>query len=118
MVDWVGGDPEVLEAERDLVLDPRHHDLILGVLEHRGYGAGERGGAVLAGVEARHLDAAAKAPAVEVRDEPREGTEQRRLAAAGRPEQRDDFAGLELKRDVPYGRHAAGIGERQAADSC
>ena len=48
-----GRDSEVLEAERDLVLDPRHHDLVLGILEHRGHGAGELGGAVRAGVEAR-----------------------------------------------------------------
>ena len=102
--DLLGRHADVLETERDLVLDARHHDLVLGILEHRRDGPGELGGAVRARVEAADLDPAGEAAAVEMRHEPGERPQQRRLAAAGRPEQRDDLAGLELERDVAQGR--------------
>ena len=115
--DQLRSDAEVLEAERDLVLDPRHHDLVLGILEDRGDGAGELGRAVRARVAPAHLDPAGEAAAVEVRHEPRERPQERRLAAAGRPEQRDDLSGVELERDVAHRRCTAGVGERQALDA-
>ena len=58
-----------------------------------------------------------EAAAVEVRHEPRERAQERRLAAAGRAEQRDDLAVLELERDVAHRRHAAGVGEREPLDA-
>ena len=64
-----GSSAEVLEAERHLVLDPRHHDLVLGVLEDDGDGAGERGGAVRAACRARR---------------PRRGPRSGRRGSAGR----------------------------------
>ena len=89
--DLGGRDAEVLEPESDLVRDDRHHDLVLGVLEDRRDRAGELGRACAARVEPRDDDPARKAAAVEVRDEPCERAEQRRLAGSGRAEQRDDL---------------------------
>ena len=80
--------PDVLEPERDLRLDAREHHLVLRVLEQRPDGSRELGGANAASVEPGHLDPAGERAAVEVRDEPRKGAQQRRLPAPRRPEQR------------------------------
>ena len=77
---------DVLEPERDLVRDPRHHDLVLGVLEDRRDGSRELRRARLARVDAADDDATREDAPVEVRHEPRERTQQRRLAGARRPE--------------------------------
>ena len=53
-------------------------------------------------VEAADLDPAGEAAAVEVRHEPGERAQERRLAAAGGAEQRDDLARVELERDVAH----------------
>ena len=114
--DLVGRDGDVLEPERDLVVDARHHDLVLRVLEDGRDDAGELGGAMGARVQPADLDPAREAAAVKVRHQAREGAQERRLAAAGRPEQRNDLAGVELERHVADGRDATGIGEREALD--
>ena len=83
-----------------LARDPAEDDLVLGILEKRRDLAGEVGRAEAAGIEARDHDAALESPAVKVRDEPRERAEKSRLAGAGRAQQRNDLAGLDLERDV------------------
>ena len=107
---------EVLEPERDLVRDDRHHDLVLRVLEDRRDRARELGRAGRARVEAGDDDAAREAAAVEVRHEPGERPQQRRLAGAGGAEQRDDLAGLELERDAAQRRRRGRVGEREIDD--
>ena len=64
-------DADVLEAERDLVRDLRHHDLVLRILEDRRDVAGKLGRARLARVAAGHDDAPRERAAVEVRHEAR-----------------------------------------------
>ena len=59
---------------------------------------------------------AREAAAVEVRDETGQRAQQRRLAAAGRPEQRDELALVELQRDPVEGPAAVGVGEREPFD--
>ena len=63
---------DVLEAEGDLVRDRPEDDLVLGILEERRNLAGEVGGPEPPGVPAGDHDPALEAPAVEVRNEPRE----------------------------------------------
>ena len=77
--DLGGRDAEVLEPEGDLVRDDRHHDLVLRILEDRCDRSGERGGPCLTGIEPGDDDAAGEAAAVEVRHEPCERAQQRRL---------------------------------------
>ena len=111
-------DTEVLEAEGDLVADPRHHDLVLRILEDGRDGAGELGRPVRATrVEAGDLDTAREAAAVEVRHEAGERPQQRRLARPGRPEQRDDLALAQLEGDVTEHGRPARIGERKPFDA-
>ena len=86
---------DVLEAEGDLVRDRPEDDLVLGILEERRNLACEVGRAEPPGVPAGDHDAALESPAVEVRNEPCERAEERRLAGTGRAEQRDDLAGLD-----------------------
>ena len=109
-------DAEVLEPEGDLVRDDRHHDLVLGILEDRRDGAGELGRARATGVEPGDDDPALEAAAVEVRDEPGESAEQRRLARAGRAEERHDLSRLERQRDVAHRRRSRRVREREAVD--
>jgi hypothetical protein len=63
---------DVLEAERDLVRDLAHHNLVLGILEHRGHRPRELGRPCRPGVDAADDDAPAHRPAVEVRHERRQ----------------------------------------------
>jgi len=114
--DLLGGDAEVLEPERHLVLHPGHDDLVLRILEDRGHGACKIGGAVRPRVEPGDDDAAGERSPVEVRDETRECAQQRRLAAARGAEKRDDLARLEVEGDVPHRRDAPGVGKRQMAN--
>ena len=69
------------------------------------------------GVAARDLDASLEAAAVEVRDEPGERAQQRRLARARRAEQRDDLARLDRERDVRERRAPARPGTRSVSSS-
>ena len=85
-------------------LDAREDDLVLGILEEGRNRPREIGGARPPRVEPGHLDPACEPPAVEVRNEPGQRAQQRRLPRAGRPEQRDDLARLDLERDVPQRR--------------
>src|SRR5205814_2255856 len=80
------------------------HDLVLRILEDDRRRAGELRGARAPRVEAADDDTSREAAAVEVRDEPRERAEERRLPGARRPEKRDDLAGLERERDAVEGR--------------
>ena len=107
---------EVLEPERDLVRGDRHHDLVLRILEDGRDRAGELGRARAAGVEPGDDDPAREAAAVEVRHEPGERAQQRRLAGARGAEERDDLPGLELERDAAQRRRRGRVGEREAAD--
>ena len=111
------GSPEVLEAEGDLVRDPPEDDLVLRILEERRHGAGELGGAGAARVAAVDLDPALEAAAVEVRDEPGERAQQRRLPGAGGPEQGDDLAGFDPERNVSEGRRRLRVREGQVFDA-
>ena len=111
-----GGDAQVLEPERDLVRDDRHHDLVLGILEDRRDRPSELGRAGAARVQAGDDDPARERAAVEVRHEPGERAQQRRLAGARGPEQRDHLSRLELERDAVERRPAPRIRERQPAD--
>ena len=108
---------EVLEPERDLVLDAAEDDLVLGVLEQRGDLVREIGRAEAAGVASGDLDAALEAAAVEVRNEAGQRPQERRLAGARRAEERHDFARLDLERDVGQrGPLRVWIRERQPLD--
>ncbi len=88
-----------LQRKRDVALD-RHVREQRVALEHRAHRArfGRAAGEVLA-VE----QDAARVGKVEARDHP----QQRRLAAAGRTEQREEFAGLDREADVVDGREVA-----------
>ena len=76
------------------------HELGLGVLEQGARDGAELGGPVLAGVHAGERHRAGEAPAVEVRDQPAGGAQQRRLAVAGEPREQAQLAGLDLEADV------------------
>ena len=91
---------EVLEPERHLGEHARQHDLVLGLLEQRRDRAGELGRARRARVAAADDDAPGETAAVEVRHEPGERAQQRRLARARGAEQRDELARLDLERHV------------------
>ena len=95
---------DVLEAERDLVEDAGEDDLVLGVLEEGRNGAGQARRAMPPGVEAGDLDPPGEPAAVEVRDESREGAEQRRLAGAGRAEYQRDLSRGQTRGHVPKSR--------------
>jgi hypothetical protein len=92
--------PEVLEAERDLVRDHRHHDLVLGILEDGRDAARELGRPRHAGIEPAHDGPAREPPAVEVRHEPGQRPQQRGLAGARGAEQRHHLPGLQPQRAV------------------
>ena len=108
---------DVLQPERDLGGHAREHDLVLGILEERRDGSREVGRPRAPGVVAGDLDAAGEAAAVEVRHEPGQRAQQRRLAAAGGAEQRDHLARLEVERDAVQRRcRGLRVGERQLLD--
>jgi hypothetical protein len=108
---------KVLEPERDLVLDTAEDDLILGILEQRGDLVREIRWAETARVASGHLDPPLEPAAVEVRNEPGQGAEERRLAGARRAEERDDLARFDPERDVAERRPLhTGIRERQPFD--
>ena len=108
-------DSEVLEPERHLGENARQDDLILGILENGCDRADEIRRTAGPRIASGDPNATAEPPAVKVRDESRERAQQRRLARAGRSEQKNHFAGLDRERDVPHGGLiGAGIRERQA----
>ena len=74
---------DVLQPERHLGGHACEHDLVFGILEERRDGSREVGRPRAPGVVAGDLDAAGEATAVEVRHEPGQRAQQRRLAAAG-----------------------------------
>ena len=74
------------------------------------------GGPRFARVEAGDDDAAGEDAAVEVRDEPGERAQQRRLAGARRAEQRDVLAVVDLSETPSSARSAAGVREAQVLD--
>ena len=107
---------QILESERHLVGSDRHHDLVLRILEDGRHRAGELRRASAASVEPGDDDAAREAAPVEVRHEPRERAQQRRLAGARRAEERNDLPGLELERDAVERRRRGRVGEGEVAD--
>jgi hypothetical protein len=80
-------DAGVLETERDLVHNPAHHDLVLGILKDGGDDARELRRTSLACVDPAHDHAPAEDAAVEMRDEPGERAQKGRLPRAGGAEQ-------------------------------
>ena len=114
--DLLGRHADVLEAEGDLVRYLGHHDLILRILEHRGDKACEVRRARLPRVDPADDDAAGEHPAVEVRDEPRECAQERRLPGARRAEQGDMLALADLQRHVVQDPRAGTVGEAEAVD--
>ena len=74
----------VLERQRELGAHAAHHDLRLGILEHGAAHGCELARAVFAHVEPADLELALDVAAVEVRHEPAERAQERRLAGAGR----------------------------------
>ena len=105
---------DVLEPEGDFAKHARQHDLLLRILKDARDGPGELGRAHDSRVAAVDLDASFEAPAVKVRDEAGECSEQRRLARPGRSEQRHHLARVELQRDVVQRRsRRLRVGERQ-----
>ena len=75
--------------ERQLELGPHaaHHHLRLGLLEDGAAHRGQLARPVLAHVEAADVERAARLAAVEVRHEPAERAQERRLAGAGHARQ-------------------------------
>ena len=73
-------------------------------------------GRARARVEPGDDDPAGEAAAVEVRHEPGERAQQRRLPGARGAEQRDDLARLELERDVASAGGAAGYENARPLD--
>src|SRR5262249_31808397 len=114
-LDLVRRRADVLEPERDLGADVREDDLVLGVLEQRRHDTGELSRPVPPRVASGHIDPAREAAAVEVWDEPRESTQERRLPTPGRPEHDQELPRLDGQRDVTQRRLAGyGIGIRQS----
>ena len=81
-----------LERQLELGADRGRDDLRLGLLGDEADRAGELGRAVLADVEARDLELARDLAAVEVRDQPAAGAQQRRLARARAAGEHDELA--------------------------
>ena len=102
-----GGAPTFSSAEGDLVLDAAEDHLVLRILEDGGDDACEIGRPRPARVLSAHLHASLEPSAVEMRDEPGQGADERRLARAGGAEDGDDLPGIELERHV-----AASAGSR------
>ena len=103
--------PEVRGAEGDVVVHDRHEQLVIGVLEDDPDTLAD-----LAQVRLRdrqpghpHLARPTSEDAVEVKDE-------RRLARAVRPEERDALALVDREVDAEQRAVAIGIGEGDAAD--
>ncbi len=112
--DLLVGRAEVLQPEGDLGGDPRHHDLVLGVLEDRRDGSGQCGRVRAPRVEPGDHDPPGEAAAVEVRHEPGERAHERRLPGPGAPDEEDDLARLELEVDAVERRPlGARVRERQ-----
>ena len=107
-----GAPAAVLERERQLRADSAHHDLRLGVLEQRAGDRGQLGRAVVARVQPAGEQPARELAAVEVRDEPGRGAQQRRLARPRPAREDDELARLHAQRDVGQSR------PRQRPDRC
>ena len=108
---------EVLEPERDLVPNERHHDLVLGILEHSRRRPGEGRRPRAPRVDPVHPDAAREVPTMKVRDEAGERAQECRLARARRAEECDDLSRLQAERDILERRRVrARIAELEAFD--
>ena len=90
---------DVLEPERDLVANDAHDDLVLRVLKDGRDGSGQLGRAGLACVATVDGHLPAELAAVKMRNESCERPNERRFPRPGRPEERDDLAGLDTQRD-------------------
>ena len=101
-----GRDAAVLEREGQLGADRPHDDLGLGILEQRAGDRGDRRRVVRARVQPADLEPAGELAAMEVRDEPAGGAQQRRLARAARSGQDDELAGGDVEVDVAQRRRA------------
>ncbi len=90
----------VLERQRQLGAHAAHHDLGLGVLEDGPADGGQLARPVVAHVEARDRQLAHDLAAVEVRHQPAERAQQRRLARSRLAGQQREAARRQLERDV------------------
>ena len=86
-----GGTPRFSSPNATSFARDRHHDLVLRILEDGRHRAGELGRSVAARVEPGDDDPAGEAATVEVRHEPGERAQERRLPGARRAEERDDL---------------------------
>jgi len=107
----------VLEAERDVVLDPFHDELRRWILEEQAHARRdadrpEREGVVLVEVD-RALDGGWDLE----RDQTRDRECERALAGPGRPDDQEDGAGLDVEVDARDSRKVGpGIGDREIPD--
>ena len=103
--------PEVGRAEGDVVVHGRHEQLVIGVLEDDPDTLADLAQVRLRDRQPRHphLARPTAEDAVEVKDE-------RRLACAVRPEERDALALVDREVDAEQRAVAIGVGEGDAAD--
>jgi hypothetical protein len=97
-LDPCGRRADVLQSEGDLGLDTREDDLILRILEDARDGSGKLGRPGAPRVHPGDLDAPGENASVEVRDEPGERAQKRRLPSTGGAEEADDLALLKGER--------------------
>jgi hypothetical protein len=117
-LDPCGRRADVLQAEGDLGLYTREDDLILRILEDARDGSGKlcRPGAPR--VHSGDLDAPGENAPVEVRDEPGERAQKRRLPSTRGAEEANDLAGSEVERHRVERRPVgAGVAVRQLPDT-
>ena len=108
-------DPEVLQPERDVGLDPVDHELRLGVLVHEADDVGEQAGCVIARRPSGDHDLTGEASSRGVRHQPVGGPQQRALAATGGADHEQDVAGRDGEVDVIEGVRTVGVPERDVA---
>ena len=117
LMDLVGRGADVLQPESDLGLDAGKDDLVLRILEGDRDGARKVARLRAAGVTADDLHSPGEETAVEVRHEPGEGPQQRRLARSGRAEQADELARPDVEGNVLERRSSRPrIGVREVLD--
>jgi len=106
----------VLEPERDIVLDPLHHELGGRILEHEAHPRRDADRAKGERVLAIQLERPRDRGRDLTWDQPGDGECERALAGAGRPDEQEDRARLELELDVGDGRMVGpGVGDREIA---
>ena len=93
--DFVAGHAEVLGAEGDVVADAGGDHLAVGILQHQADDAADLGRVI--STDAQRTEGFA---VLVIAEHPGDGGQQRRLARAGRPEQKELFTLLDVDVDV------------------